>query len=453
MAWLHALALSLLLVLVTVAYVIVHGRRGRWRRPQVEGWAEADEKLPASLRTACKLFLTSLMRFPDNVLIWRDVSEHTDPPMYDSGDSATAPAAALAVRDFHFSVPPSYDEDMHAFHVGGVTLTGPLSMNLGLYANDRFTLLWQAHMDQAPPERVVIFETRANTVDNLGFRVVLATEARADGASVQRVVVEHSLVETEHATCSWVVPSLQGDHFVAVVHDPGRRFRLYLDGAWVPESEDAAVYVNGVESALYSNRPCTVNPDGAWDARVTAVALYRTDLSEAAMDAVAAYVRDQRVKISTAYQQLVEERELAEQKRRCPFDDPTVCSTECVNVTDWTDITAVGRDASVTCRKRILEHCSLNPGANSCTCLAAEDSANPQCSAIRAFFDSSLASANCPTPLTSGTAPGGDEPRLDRYAAFSLAAATAAATAASPVAMMAATTSLGGRPVVQEVFT
>ena len=448
MAWLHALALSLLLVLTTVAYVIINGRRGRRPSLTTEAWTDADEKLPVPLRTACKLFLTSLMRFPDNVLTWRDMSEHNDPPMYD-GVTTTAP---LAVRDFTFSVPPSYDEDMHAFNVGGVTLTGPLSMNLGMYANDRFTLLWQARMDQAPPERVVVFETRANTVDNLGFRVVLTSEPRTDGASVQRVVVEHSLVETERAACSWVVPSLQGDHFVAVVHDPARRFRLYLDGAWVPESEDPTRYVNGVESALYSNRPCMVNPDGLWDARVTAVALYRTDLSEAAMDAVAAYVRDQRVKISTAYQELVQERELAEQKRKCPFDDPTVCSTECVNVTDWTDILAVGRDASVTCRKRILEHCSLNPGANSCTCLAPDDAANPQCSAIRAFFDSSLASASCPTPLTSGTAPGGDEPSLDRYAAFSIAA-TAAAAAASPSTFTAMSSSSLGRPVVQEVFT
>ena len=446
--WLHALALSLLLVLAVTAYVVFYGRRKRLPH-RIEAWSDADEKLPVPLRTSCKLFLTSLMRFPDNVLTWRDMSEHNDPPMYAPDDKATN-AAELAVRDFHFSVPPSYDEDMRAFHVGGVTLTGPLSMNLGLYANDRFTLLWQAQMDQAPPERVVIFETRANTVDNLGFRVVLTSEARTDGASVHRVVVEHSLVETERAACSWVVPSLQGDHFVAVVHDPGRRFRLYLDGAWVPESEDPTRYVNAVESVLYSNRPCTVNPDGLWDARVTAVALYRTDLSEAAMDAVAAYVRDQRVKISTAYQELVQERELAEQKRRCPFDDPTVCSTECVNVTDWTDILAVGRDASVTCRKRILEHCSLNPSANSCTCLAAEDAANPQCSAIRAFFDSSLASTSCPTPLTSGTAPSGDEPRLDRYAAFSLAA-SAAAAAASPAAL--AMSSSLGRPVVQEIFT
>lgn len=436
--WLQALLLSLLLVAAVAAIAILSGRCRR----VAEAWTEADEKLPASLCTGCKFFLTSLRRFPDNVLVWKDASEHTDPPMY--VPEGTSTVGHIAVRDFTFSTPPSYDEDMHAFHVGGITLTGPLSMDLGLYANDRFTFLWQAHMERLPETgQAVVFETRANTVDNLGFRVLISAETRDDGASVHRVVVEHCLVETERRTCSWVVPSLHGDHFIAVVHDPSRRFRLYFDGSWVPESEPAENYVNAVESVLYSNRNCVVNPDGKWDARVTALALYRTDLSEAAMDAVAAYVSEQRVRISATYQDLVREREEAEKKRRCPFDDVNVCSAECANVADWTDILAVGRDTSVTCRQRIMEYCSLHPAANSCTCLAPDDASDPKCASIRAFFDDRIMSASCPVRLN-----GEDEPTLERYKNFSLAAATTA-SAASPAALTIA----AGLPTIKEVFT
>lgn len=453
--WVQALILSGVLVVVVVCYVIFARRRAT-----MEAWTPADEVLPPQLRQSCKFFLTSLMRFSDNAVVWKDMSEHTDPPLYVDKDSN-----AVVSRDFAFSSPTSYDEDVRAVRISGVKLTGPLSMNLDIYANDRFTFVWRAYTDSEPAGEVIVFETFANTNTNLGFRIKLKTQANPDGSKLHKVVVEHCL-DTEPKTCSWTVQSLLGDHTVALVHDGNRRMKLFVDNALKTETDPEDKYANGVESVIYSNKPCVINSSMNWDARLVLAALYRTELTEGGLKALDDYVVNQRTKMSAAYQELEQEREAAEKKRRCLFDDKTICSNECANVTDWTNILAVGRDASVTCRQRILDHCAQNFDSNACACLRETDSSDMKCSAIRAFFENNT--KTCSISQANDPVAAGNEPSLTRYTAFSLAGAPAAAVAATAAAPSLATSTLSllssslpssvlpsalqGEPVIQEVF-
>ena len=365
--------------------------------------AVSAETLPVELTDKLKFYVSCLgvNSYGPGSLVWKDISTQNDTDS-DCGQQLS--------RNFAFSDEPAYDDVKNGLGIKGVVLTGPKSENIGIIGNSDFTMYWySANQSPVPPgETYVVFEMYANTQSNVALRVGL----RQSGATCT-VLVENSFdngatlgsqtidlagsFENKNAPCSF-----------AVVRSGGT-LQVYFNDA-----PQGAPIPCGEEKILLSNKRCSINPSGLWDAKLLVFAMYKKALIQPDIAKITAYVQKRLVVLDDQYQAIFNENQLMQQQKTCPLSDPSICSVQCAAVQDWSNPTNFLQNASVECKAAIDTYCKANPQDNFCGCWDTANATTATCQVLRSFFDSSLTPASQQCDVRK-LYPDSDEPSLDKY--------------------------------------
>ena len=394
-------------VVVVVALAVIMLHKMRDVAAITESFESANnvsiEALPVELTDKLKFYVSSLgvNSYEPGRLVWKDISTQSDTNS-DCGQQLS--------RDFAFSDEPAYDDVKNGLDIKGVVLTGPKSENLGIIGNSDFTLYWNSANQSIVPqgETYAVFEMYANTQSNVALRVGL----RQSGTTCS-VVVENSLdngatlnsqsidlsgsFENKNAPCSFAVVRA------------GATLQVYFNDA-----PQGAPIPCGEEKILLSNKRCSINPAGQWDAKLLVFALYRKALTQPDIAKITAYIQKRLVVLDDQYQAILNENQQMQQQKQCPLSDPSICAVQCAAVADWSNPTNFLQNASVECKAAIDTYCKANPQDNFCGCWQTANATSTTCQVLRSFFDASLTPASQQCDVRK-LYPNSDEPSLDKY--------------------------------------
>lgn len=302
-------------------------------------------------------------------------------------------------RSFVFSNQPTFSND-NGFTLNTASMTGPMSMDLGMVGNSSFSIVFCASFTSfsnvADTEIIKIY---SNSRNNNGLSLVILKSALRLGTlyavNIKLTFGDFSFLANDSSTDSSVVLlSPSKVYMFSIVKDRGSiSLTVFeeLDNLSNSVTKNVLIdHVNaGNEDMLFSNRECCVNSTKNLNASLYNMAFYKTALDDAFMRTVVTHMQELFRRMNQVVTSLVEEARIAELNcqnvKSCKF--PVDVCESCKSVGDWTQFQSLLLDGTSECRSAINTFCVSHPMNKNCVCWDPRNEGNVQCETILDIFD------------------------------------------------------------------
>lgn len=311
----------------------------------------------------------SKISYPHNTKRWLNISP------YFSSPQNICPDIKIQDTNAEFSDIPSYSPD-NGFALGLNKITGPMSHQLGINANDSFSIFFSMSFNeflQNEPNDLILLKLYANTETNNGLSMVINKDYTIQSNGT---VLLNGTLSFGNQTETLAIPQITPEYiylFVIIKQGHNLIINMYpnvgdLSSTYSRYSTLGTFQVNG--DVLLSNKEMIINNNKNLQAHIFNFGIYNKAITTQTISAIYTNLQTQIQKYSQVLQDLNSAISKLNKKiediKKCPYDD-NVCKT-CNNIKDWTNMTNIILNASPECLSAINEYCSKNPGKEICSC-------------------------------------------------------------------------------------
>ena len=307
--------------------------------------------------------------YPSNTKKWYNISP------YFSSPANVCPDVKIEDTNAYFLEVPSFSTE-NGFGLGLNKVIGPKSHQLGISANDSFTIFFTISFNEflsKESNTLEVLKIYANTLNNIGISLVIQNDYK---------ITENNLIATNaelifgNRTEKLNMPaiSIEYVYFFCIIKS-GHKITVNL----YPNIGDLASTYNKFsnlanfivdEDVLLSNKELSINNNKNIQAHIFNFGIYNKAISNQTLVALYNNIQSQIQKHSQVLQDLTGvisnlNKQITKIKD-CPYPD-TICS-KCTGITDWTNMTNVILNASPECLAAIHEYCLKNPEKEICSC-------------------------------------------------------------------------------------
>jgi hypothetical protein len=313
----------------------------------------------------------------------------------------TTSACAIEDYNFNFLNLPSFSKT-NGFYLGTNVIYGPMSYQLGIVANESFTIFFTMKFDTfskvKPPKPIDLLKLYANTNSNNGINLYITPDYEIDN----EIIKINAYLDYGESKYKLNMNSINHTYtYMFFIIKSGQKLNVYMfpniaelasTSSLKTTILDAEIDVS--QDVLLSNKELVINQNKNLLAHLYNFGVYNKALLEFNINDVYAHTQ---VEIQKNNQMLVDfSTQINDLKRQiqevgqCPFDSAT-CNA-CNDQIDWTNLQSVIASASSECLNNVDTFCKGNSGHPLCTCWNPSNivSKSDQCKSYRSIFDPSL---------------------------------------------------------------
>ena len=326
-------------------------------------------------------------------------------PYFASSSTSSCPDISMKDTHMYFSDVPSYTRST-GFLLGKNKVIGPKSHQLGIAANDSFSIAFAISFDNAngthdvhtaatatstapSSDPIEIIKLYANTVGNNGISITMdpTTHSLSLGFGDSITPLQMQLPSSSLSNTVYIFTIVKSGSNLTVNVYPN-----VADLSSTPQMKTtAAQIVLGNDSdILLSNKEIRINGSGNTPAHLFCLAFWNKAIPDFTMADfylnVQAELQKNNEMLKSLAGQISDLKKKLTQGKQCPYDDAT-CGA-CTNVVDWTNMSDVIMNAGEECRSKINAFCTANPSNKNCSCWNTSSliSSTSQCSSYRSMF-------------------------------------------------------------------
>ena len=278
----------------------------------------------------------------------------------------------------YFTDIPSYSPDT-GFALGLNKLTGPMSHQLGVNANDSFSIFFAVKFDEfeLAKEPLEIFKMYANTPNNNGLSLTISNDYKTVAQDGNISLVFEVLYGTNSKEAV-TLPSINVNYvylFFIIKNGHSLILNIYPNITDISSSSSNVIRLSNykidiTEDVLLSNKEMIINQNKNILGHLYNFGIFNRAVTDQTISDVYINIQDQLQKYNQTIQSfneaLIAARAEIAQIKQCPYDKDT-CN-ECSNITDWTNTTNIIMQASSSCMAAIHKFCKKNTQSPLCTC-------------------------------------------------------------------------------------
>lgn len=396
-----ARSMFFLYIVIIATVIVLHITKKRIHPIPAEHFVPENiftEVIPTNLCENIELYLTTTGHnsFDESSLTWKDI--HREP------DTRTT-------RNFTFSALPPFGQSKYdGIQMNNITIKGPMSIDMGIRSTDNFSFVWYASIASISDTYIPFFALHANTWSNIlievGFRgstLVIKENFDTDTTLNERVFTYPANAIGAYKLFAVVKNQTSLKVYVDCAQQP-----LYVSSTQsgntqatgnpqtTPSNSSSPTYEVAIASndILLSNKEFSIK---SVPMTLRTFALYRKAIDVSFMQSLKTYIENRRITLNDSYIDLLDQVRQSENRASCALQDTSVCSRSCPQVTNWTNMNDIMKNASDGCKAAITTYCTNNTTDPFCNCWLPENENNASCGVVRSFFaDNLIPRSSCP---------------------------------------------------------
>lgn len=310
----------------------------------------------------------SPISYPNTTKRWYNISP------YFSSPQNVCPDIKIEDTNAYFSDVPSFSPE-NGFSLGLNKITGPKSHQLGISANDSFSIFFTLTFNEFLQDEKYIMEfikLFANTHNNNGVCFEIESEYNKQSNTTNSTGTFSFGSHKESLT----LPILNADMvYLFLIIKQGHNIIINLypnvgDLASTYSKYTTIADFTVKEDVLLSNKEMSINNHRNIQAHIYNFGVYNKAITTQTVNILYNNIQSQIQKYSQVLQDLTSSITNLQGKisdiKKCPYNE-SVC-TLCSSVTDWTNMTNIILNASPDCLNAIHGYCMKNPGIEICSC-------------------------------------------------------------------------------------
>lgn len=336
------------------------------------------------------IYVSSISKksYPSPTRTWYNISK-----FFENG---TCSSVRTADTNFNFSYIPAY-ESSNGFLLGNNMLVGPMCHQLGITANDSFSIVFTFKLTEfvAEPENdLEIIKLFANTENNKGLVLYIPKQY-----SINNELITCKMI-LEYANLSFQldIPVLNTSYtYMMAIVKQNFNIKVMI----YPDITDLAINSSVKHIALntpidknidvlLSNKELVVNRNKNLPINLYNILFYNKGITDITLNEIYIHIQKylhQANQIIINFNKQIEDlRNQIENAKRCSYDDAT-CKL-CSSVSNWNDMVDIVTKATPECLNAVNQFCKNNPKHPKCVCWDAQNnlSTTDSCKAYVSLF-------------------------------------------------------------------
>jgi hypothetical protein len=290
------------------------------------------------------------------------------------------PDTRLSDTHLYFRNIPSYSKEK-GFYLLNNPIKGPMSFQMGINANESFTIFFTMKFDMATAGKterdIDLINLYANTINNNGLSLSISKNIELYNASDKLNIKSNlNMAFGEHKmTKEFIINNAYTYLFVIVKDNLNIKLYAYpnIDSLSVSSNDYVTVLEFNIDpetDVLLSNKEMQINRYGNTTAYLYNFGVYNYALTQPYIANVYTHIQAELHKFNFVVKefsniiQTLEEQKMNAMK--CPYDS-NVCD-KCTSIKDWTNMIDIVSNATDECLTSINEFCIKNPTHEQCVC-------------------------------------------------------------------------------------
>jgi len=313
--------------------------------------------------------------FPNNSRTWYNISQHFA--------NGSCPDIRISDTHMNFIYNPAYSM-ANGFYMGNNVLNGPMSHQLGITANDSFSIFFAfklASFVKDPKDELNILQIFANTLDNNGLKLFIEKNYVIEDDQVRtNMILQYSNTKYRCA-----IPPLNTsyNYMIAIVKD-GLKLIMYFYPNVSDLSSTSSLKVISINTeidmntdVLLSNKEIVLNKNKNIAMNIYNIGFYNKALQEYHINDLYNHTQKHLQKsnqiLKNFSSRIYELNQQISKIKSCPYDAVT-CKL-CNGVSNWADVSNILNNATPECLTAVNTFCKQHPTHEKCVCW---DPANSQ---------------------------------------------------------------------------